>query len=45
MENSCSKKVKSSLKFWAIEVVLVCWFVPTNLLIYPSIAKKLVRDF
>ncbi len=32
MENSCSKKVKSSLKLCAIEAVLLCWFVPTSLL-------------
>ncbi len=33
MENSCRKKVKSSLKFCAIEIVLLCWFVPTTLLL------------
>jgi hypothetical protein len=32
MENSCSKKAKSSLKLCAIEIVLLCWFVPTSLL-------------
>ncbi len=43
MENSCSQKVKSSLKLCAIEVVLLCWLIPTSLLIFDgNIAQDLV---
>jgi hypothetical protein len=43
MENLCFQKVKSSLKSCAIEVVLVCWLIPTSLFIFDgNIAQDLV---
>jgi hypothetical protein len=44
MENSCRKKAKSSLKLCAIEIVLLCWFVPSSLLssYYGGVSRDLV---